>query len=300
MTVAPPPAAASNRAAAGQIIAGGALVAASWWASWAGPDALRHHAFFPLWFGYILLVGGALEATGTPSLLRRAPRTWAALFVASAPLWWIFEAANTRLGNWRYVLPHDPSWFAYHLEATIAFSTVLPAIVVTAELWWALGLARVGRHWRPFAPGAVALRAIAVAGVAMFALSLLWPALFFPLVWLGLFFALDPIGRLVGAASLSARVAAGDWSPVLALFAGGLTCGLLWEMWNSRAMPKWVYDLPYLEVARIFEMPAAGYGGYLPFALELYAAWSLLRYLAGRRGPSPLLFDAPRPEEVTP
>jgi len=300
MTVASLPTPSCTPHAAWQLASGASLLAAAWWASWAGPDALRHHAFFPLWLGWILLAGGALESRGMPSLFRRSPRTWVALFFASAPVWWVFEAANTRLGNWRYVLPHERSWLGYHAEATLAFSTVLPAVFVTAELWWALGVAHGGRRWRPIAPGPPALRGIAVAGAAMFAASMVWPTLFFPLVWLGLFFALDPIGRLLGAPSLSAQVATGDWSPVLALFAGGLTCGVLWEAWNSRAMPKWVYDLPYLEVGRIFEMPVAGYGGYLPFALELYAAWSLLRYLAGRRGPSPLLFDAPRAGETTP
>jgi hypothetical protein len=41
-------------------------------------------------------------------------------------------------------------------------------------------------------------------------------------------------------------------------------------------MPKWVYDVPFVDWFKLFEMPILGYGGYLPFALEVFAAWSLL------------------------
>ena len=41
-------------------------------------------------------------------------------------------------------------------------------------------------------------------------------------------------------------------------------------------MPKWVYHVPFFGWLKVFEMPILGYGGYLPFALEVFAAWSLL------------------------
>jgi hypothetical protein len=47
-------------------------------------------------------------------------------------------------------------------------------------------------------------------------------------------------------------------------------------MWNVFSMPKWVYDVPFVDWLKLFEMPFLGYGGYLPFALEVFAAWSLL------------------------
>jgi hypothetical protein len=48
--------------------------------------------------------------------------------------------------------------------------------------------------------------------------------------------------------------------------AAGLSCGFLWEFWNFWANPKWVYDIAYLEVLHVFEMPLAEYLGYVPFA----------------------------------
>ena len=77
-------------------------------------------------------------------------------------------------------------------------------------------------------------------------------------------------------------IAKGDWRPVLALSVGCLICGWFWEVWNFWSYPKWVYDVPFVGVFKVFEMPALGYGGYLPFALELYALYHLMLGILGR------------------
>ena len=68
----------------------------------------------------------------------------------------------------------------------------------------------------------------------------------------------------------------GDWRLVLLLFAAALICGVFWEMWNMYAWPKWVYTFPYLDQYKIFEMPVAGYLGYLPFGLDVWALTALI------------------------
>ena len=103
------------------------------------------------------------------------------------------------------------------------------------------------------------------------------------LVWIGLFLVIDPVNRLLGWNSIAGEVAEGRWDTVLVLWAAGLCCGLLWEMWNWQAMPKWEYDVPFVGRPKLFEMPILGYGGYLPFALEVYAFWNLVHGLVFRR-----------------
>ena len=44
-------------------------------------------------------------------------------------------------------------------------------------------------------------------------------------------------------------------------------------------MPKWVYHIPYVGEPKLFEMPVLGYGGYLPFALEVYAVVQMVNLL---------------------
>jgi hypothetical protein len=61
-------------------------------------------------------------------------------------------------------------------------------------------------------------------------------------------------------------------------------CGFFWEMWNFFSYPKWVYHIPFFDFLRVFEMPILGYGGYIPFALELFALYHLLNGFSRNEG----------------
>jgi hypothetical protein len=54
-------------------------------------------------------------------------------------------------------------------------------------------------------------------------------------------------------------------------------------MWNYFSYPKWIYHVPWGNWLHIFEMPLLGYGGYLPFALELYALYHWISGLFGNK-----------------
>jgi hypothetical protein len=207
------------------------------------------------------------------------------------PLWWLFEVANHFLGNWRYLMPERHSTLAYTLIASLAFSTVIPALFVTATFWRSWPWFDRPIYWIRIAPSRTRLLLIAAVGLAMFVGSLAASRYLFPLVWIGLFLFLDPVNALLGNRSLTAQVRQGRWDTVLMLFAAGLTCGFFWEMWNVRSMPKWVYIVPFVPPIKLFEMPLPGYGGYLPFALEVYAAYQFLTRLAGVRPDAWLTFD---------
>ena len=116
----------------------------------------------------------------------------------------------------------------------------------------------------------------------MLALTLVWPTVFYPLVWLSLYFLIEPLNYRLGFRTLMERTRAGDWRQVGALFLGVLVCGFFWELWNHGSYPKWVYHVPGLGFAKVFEMPLLGYLGYLPFSLELFALTHLAFGLAGR------------------
>jgi hypothetical protein len=58
----------------------------------------------------------------------------------------------------------------------------------------------------------------------------------------------------------------------------------LWEFWNYWAVSRWTYTVPYqLFGWKVFEMPALGYLGYPPFAVECWAMYVFLRSLLGGR-----------------
>jgi len=50
-------------------------------------------------------------------------------------------------------------------------------------------------------------------------------------------------------------------------------------MWNAHSLAKWEYSIPYVHRFLLFEMPALGYSGYLPFGLECAAVAKLLEEL---------------------
>jgi hypothetical protein len=72
----------------------------------------------------------------------------------------------------------------------------------------------------------------------------------------------------------------GWYGRTLACFAGGLLCGFLWEFWNYWALSKWIYHLPFLGAAeqlRYFEMPIPGLIGFVPFGIECWVMWQMIR-----------------------
>src|SRR5215210_3688975 len=114
------------------LIIGAVVTITAWVLAWSRAGVLSEYSFFPLWLGYILTVNGISNAAFQTSLLRvmRGRLLW--LFAASVPLWWFFEAVNRLVRNWEYVIPHPISDLHYIVEASIYFSTVVPAVLSTA------------------------------------------------------------------------------------------------------------------------------------------------------------------------
>ena len=252
------------------------LISAAWPVSWLHAGPFAQYSFFPLWLGYILLVDAlVLRRTGT-SLLTRSPIAFWGMFVISAPLWWAFEGINLFTQNWRYLGVEDYSPLRYALLASWQFSIVVPAVFETAELVGSWGFVRRLQSGPALVlPDCYVATAIVLGLVCLVAL-LQWPRYVFPIAWLSLALILDPINYLQGRPSLLGNLRRGDWRLVVALSAGSLICGWFWEMWNYWALPKWEYSIPAVDFARVFEMPLLGYGGYLPFGLEVYAGYHFL------------------------
>ena len=105
----------------------------------------------------------------------------------------------------------------------------------------------------------------------MLVLMLSVPTIFYPFAWTSLVLIFEPINCWTGRPYFLRQLHEGDWRTVVSLALGALMCGFFWEMWNYYSFPKWTYHIPGLAFFHIFEMPLLGYGGYVPFALELYA-----------------------------
>jgi hypothetical protein len=257
------------------------LVVVFWTLNWSLSGLRTQWTFFPLWLGFCLTMDAlVLWRTGT-SLFFRSRLKYLLLFIASAPVWWLFELANARLQNWHYAGAQAFSPFMFWFWATINFTTVIPAVFGSAELMRSFFKKPV--KGPVIQPTRIITAGFFLAGWTMLILMAAWPGIFFPFVWVSLYFILEPINIWLGHRSLVEWTKAGNWQPVIALWLGVLLTGFFWEMWNYYSYPKWIYHVPWGDWLHIFEMPLLGYGGYLPFSLELYSLYNFLAGLLGAK-----------------
>jgi hypothetical protein len=104
----------------------------------------------------------------------------------------------------------------------------------------------------------------------------------FGAVWVGFVLLLDPINYSWGGRSLLRDLEQGETNRLIAFLCSGLVCGILWEFWNYWASAKWLYVFPMWQNWKVFEMPAPGYLGFPPFAVECLVMYEFLRGLRGR------------------
>ncbi len=268
------------------------LIAVFWPLNWILSGPRTHWAFFPLWLGYCLTVDALVYMRKGTSLFSRSWRKYISLFLISAPVWWLFEGINWRLQNWEYIGADLFTGFEFFAWASLSFTTVIPAVFGTAELVGSFGFMQRAWHGPVIRTDRRTTLLFFSAGWVMFALMWAWPKLFFPFIWISIYFILEPLNVWLGNRSLAEYTQTGNWRPVLTLWIGVLITAFFWEMWNYFAFPKWVYHVPWANCCHIFEMPLLGYGGYLPFALELYATYHLIAGLFGQKRTDYVQFES--------
>lgn len=263
----------------------GALVCAIGWALMWGwvPGALEPlipYSFVPLWWGFILVLDGLVfRRTGGNSLVARRPTVIPAIAVVSCVSWYYFEYLNyfTR-HNWYY--PHDElmSTAGYLVWFGLAFTTVMPSIFVVYQFLTTFNGLRTRHANGPrLQLSRRAVWGVLWLGLASLALLVIWPAPLFPLLWIG------PLAVMAAALSLAgfwtpfSPIALGNWAPMTLM---ALACavnyfvGEMWNFFSTAQNPNyWRYDVPYVNVLKIFEMPALGYFGYLPFGVLCWTWW---------------------------
>src|SRR5574341_187064 len=247
------------------------LASIFWILNWSLSGPRTYWGFFPMWLGYCLTIDAlAYWRTGT-SLLTRDWRKYIGLFIVSAPVWWIFELLNLRTQNWNYVGAEIFSPVQYAFWTTLSFTTVIPAVFGSAEFLASFEFVRRIKRGPVIGTDKLTTTLFFSAGWIMLVLMLAWPKIFFLFIWLSLYFIIEPINIWFGNRSLADWTRNGDWRSVISLWLGVLFTAFFWEMWNYFSYPKWVYQVAWGGWLHLFEMPLLGYGGYLPFALELYA-----------------------------
>lgn len=246
-----------------------------WWGiawtriPWLG--AVQEQTFTPLWLGYILIVNACTFARTGRCLMLSRPRYFLSLFPLSAAVWWLFEYLNRFVQNWYYVGTTELSSLEYFFRATIPFSTVLPAVIGTAECLTSYSAVSVGlARFIPIPSRFVTLACgpfLLVSCLGLFCIGR-WPNYLFPWVWVGPLLLVVSLQELAGRPTILSPLARGDWRGIWVPALAALICGVFWELWNWKSLAHWEYAIPFVHRFQLFEMPALGYVGYLPFGLE--------------------------------
>ncbi len=237
-----------------------------------------HTYFTPIiWVSFILFVDGWTHARSSRSLISERPSIWPILLPASVVWWLLFEFYNCYLENWHYIgMPTIPIRYPGYV---VSFATIFPGIFCTAELLLTFPFFREWRG-RKHSVTSRGLLISFVLGLIAVAFPLFVPNrevrhyLFAP-VWVGYIFMVEPVLYSCGSFSLFRAWEKGRLGVVATYLSAGVVCGLLWEFWNYWAGAKWLYTVPVSQTIRYFEMPALGFLGFIPFAWECYALFSL-------------------------
>ena len=234
------------------------------------------------WWSYILVVDAVIYRLKGNSLILNRTKEFFLMIPWSIFIWLIFEAANLSLQNWYYVnLPHSvvERWCGY----AIAYGTVLPGLFETTELLESLGLFKKSKIKKTeISSGGHSV--LILLGSLCLVSSLLIPESFFPLIWMGFTFLLDPFNYRFGGKSLLRDLEEGNPKKIYLLLVAGLICGFLWEFWNFWALSKWVYTVPFFEKGKGFEMPFLGFLGFPPFAVQAYVMYNFISLFRSGRG----------------
>src|SRR6266702_6210220 len=254
-------------------------------------NQLVGHWFTPVvWTGYILFVDALVHKLKGRSLLVNDRLEFGIVALISIGCWWLFEFYNaprfwnSNLELWWHYHNLEPNPFLRRVGYDWAFATILPAMFETAALLRAsVFYRRSGRVAIPIQPSRLTLALMFAFGAVGALVPLIFPSVWYaPVVWLAFIFLLEPLNARRGWPSITGDLARGDWRRLWSLLASGLVCGPLWEFWNYWSLSKWTYMVPYFGNAKIFEMPAPGYLGFPPFAVECWVIYIFLRSLLQR------------------
>ena len=118
---------------------------------------------------------------------------------------------------------------------------------------------------------------VALAGLTLIGLAgiVFFPSFAYPLLWISPLMGFVLVQVLFGERCVLDALADGNWGIVFRFAVAALICGIVWETWNAYSLAKWIYNVPWVERFRIWEMPLMGFAGYLPFGMECaaVAAW---------------------------
>lgn len=271
------------------------------------PKLLVNWADLPLFWGLTLLLDGIVYVrNGGHSIIGDHPRAIVGIGVSAVLGWLIFEYLNNFvLESWYYpkgeLIPEDE----FVIYAVLGSSGLIPpAIEFYALLKTFKGLSVKYTQGPKVTMAPWIAWVILVIGLASLFFASFYPDILFGALWYSPLIILAVVLEKCGIWTPFTSVKDGDWSFVVLLSLSYLFTGLCLECFNYLSashvvgLPNacgeihnvidvtynasyWVYSIPFVDKFHIFEMPALGFIGYLPFGVYCGVWWILFASMLG-------------------
>ncbi len=246
---------------------------------WAAP--IQEHSFLPLWISYIVVINAITYRRQGRCMLTHRTGYFLLLFPVSMIFWWFFEYLNRFVQNWYYSgVQYDA--LKYFMLASLAFSTVLPAVLGTRDWLLTHNWVKEGIGFKiSYSPGdstRLGFGALSIAALGLLLIGI-FPDCLFPLLWVSPLVIILSLKTICKEKHLLWLKEVGNQQVVFTSMIAALICGFFWEMWNYYSLVKWQYSIPFVDRFHLFEMPILGYAGYLPFGLECAVIGRLIEEL---------------------
>lgn len=228
------------------------------------------------WYGYILFMDSLVYKRKKTSLLTANIKEFLIMLPISVGLWLIFEWHNRSFYNWQY--QGSPRSIALAIFGILSFATILPGIYETSAFLKTRGFLNIEVPAHVYRKRRLILEII--MGLMLIATATFFPSTYTgPLIWPGYLFVFAPLNYLIGAPSMLKQREHGRLSGFFDLLAAGYICGFVWEFLNFWAGAKWVYNVPYFQDVKFFEMPIMGLLGFGPFAIAFVEMYRFVKFL---------------------
>ena len=270
-----------------------AVTAITLWTKATRPKIIIDFAVIPLFWGFAIMIDGIVfRRNGGSSIIQDRPRTMLGIGMASIGGWLLFEYLNFFVRyNWYYPAGELVGTSAFYLYAVLGSAGLLP---MSIEIYALLRTFKGLRNRYSFGPKVHLSRRtryimLIVSVLALFPVPFLPNQLFFviwfvPLIVISL--ALDMLGLWTPFRPIAQK---GDWAPLALICMAQFIVGVLVESWNyfsgthdplvTNNPDYWVYSIPYVNAYHVFEMPALGLFGYVPFGIYFWAWFLLIAFL---------------------
>ena len=257
------------------------------WGHFSQPAFWVRNGYIFVFFSLILILDGIVYIRNSKkSMLGLYPGITLLLAFASSISWLFFEYLNFFVGeNWYYPLAGSMSKLGFNIYAVIGAATLAPTIfeVYTLLNTFPKFKARYSNGIKLPVKKNYLKYILVLSFILLFFIPFL-PNILYSYLWVGSPLIIGLVLSLKNVDHLFEKIKFGNWSPVLLMALSGFIMGFLWEGNNylsayhhpfeSYIPGYWIYNIAYVNVIHVFEMPLLGLFGYLPYGINNWIWWN--------------------------